>query len=154
MSQAFDRVNTGGSERMEASIFNIQVGSGHTEALQLDAYKGLGHPSETGNLAKSGEQGMGILAGMDSAVNSIPSEIHGAQREMIGGDARKSLFGDMDGDGKLDVKEFQEAEAIKDRNHAGMSMMAMGFSDGGFMKSDAIKKMAGDIAEEKLIKNV
>jgi hypothetical protein len=152
-NQAFDSgVARGTSDRTVDSSNFITV-SAPTEALQADAYKGFGHPSGDGNV--NVKHSDGFLAGMDRAINSVPEEMVGAQREVIGGQANRAIW-DADGDGKVDVDEFKDSQSEKDRNHAGLAALNWGFGKGGDTPGDLTKEQQERIkqlADEMIAKN-
>jgi hypothetical protein len=155
-NQALDSgIARGSSERIESSnFFNIAP---QTEALQVDAYKGLGHPSESGNVKQSD----GFLAGMERAIDSIPEDIHGSQRAMIGGDFNQSAFkSEPAKDGKVEVADFKEADNEMARKHAGMMALGWGFGDGRAggdmygMNPSAEKQKINQLADGIVLKHV
>ncbi len=152
-NQAFDGgVGRGTSDRTVDSSNFITV-SAPTEALQADAYKGFGHPSDNGNV--NVKQSDGFLAGMDRAINSVPEEMVGAQREIIGGKSTQAIW-DANGNGKVDVDEFKDNQAEKDRNHAGLAALNWGFGKGGDAPGDLTKEqqeLVKKLADEMIAKN-
>lgn len=152
-NQALDSGVARGSTDRSVESSNFFTVSGPTEALQADAYKGFGHPSENGNVNVKHTEG--FLDGMDRAINSVPEQMVGAQREIIGGKSDQAIW-DANGDGKVDVDEFKDSQAEKDRNHAGLAALNWGFGKGGDAPGDLTaeqRERVKQLADEMIAKN-